>query len=241
MNRNFFTSSDIPIYKEHVMTASLSHHRSALAAAHLLFLAALLASVSTAWADNITYYLVDHPALQTDIYQPFTDSISGYIVTDGVMGPLTSSDFVTGTLTLTTPLGQFTGTLTSWEFFYCNATPSYLLLPWDLGNTGDKILLYTTGPPTNPGSYMSISWGQGYLWSAFTYAAGSGVAYPPDNWTGFRTVPGADGVPYWPDNFNNSYIIATSQSVPEPSTITLLCSALLALGWRVVFVRHRKA
>ena len=91
------------------MSTSLSPRRYALAVAHLLFSAVLLASVSNAWAGNITYNIVNYPAYETDSTTDDIDTITGTIVTDGAIGPLAISDIVGGSFTLTNPeYGTFT-------------------------------------------------------------------------------------------------------------------------------------
>ena len=73
------------------MWLNRSHRRSALVAAHLLFAAVLLASVSNASGQNRTYNIVDYPANETDA-NGATDTLSGTIITDGKLGTLTPSD-----------------------------------------------------------------------------------------------------------------------------------------------------
>ena len=65
-----------------------------------------------AHAGNITYYLVDYPALQQDVERMTgntgTDYISGTITTDGTIGLLRASDILGVQFTVTSPAGSFT-------------------------------------------------------------------------------------------------------------------------------------
>jgi hypothetical protein len=54
--------------------------------------------VSDVVAGDITYKFVDYPALETDLTTGGTDTLSGYIITDGSLGSITRSDIVGGSL-----------------------------------------------------------------------------------------------------------------------------------------------
>ena len=84
------------------MFSSQSHRRNALVAVPLMFVAVVLASVSAARA-NITYNIVDYPANETDSFNGETDTVSGTIVTDGNLGSIGGSDFVSMTFTISNP------------------------------------------------------------------------------------------------------------------------------------------
>ena len=73
------------------MRTSRPRYRFALAAAHLVLSAVLLAFVSNAGASEITYNIVDYPANEADVWGG-NDTISGTIVTDGSMGPLSATN-----------------------------------------------------------------------------------------------------------------------------------------------------
>jgi len=201
------------------MSTSQFPRRSALAAPFLFF-AAVLLSVSNTWADNITYKLIDYPVCQTDFYQPpFTDSISGTIVTNGVMGLLSPTDYVSGTLRLTTPQGTFEGPLYPLNGAHFFATPTQLLL-YDNSGLGsysgpyDIYLLYIWWYSSD-GRYGAHFHNQN---TSFT--------------TGFSYVTGSSAPPGAIDANLHWIVASTSGSVPEPSTLVLLGIGTLGfLGW----------
>ena len=86
------------------MSTSLSHPRSALAVALLLFSAVLLASVSTARAENITYAMANY-AYQNGV------TLGGTITTNGHTGELVPGD-ITGYSVVITPVSGSSFTLT---------------------------------------------------------------------------------------------------------------------------------
>ena len=87
------------------MSKSLSHQRSACGICLPVVLAWLLASVSNAGAQDITYYIVDYPANEAD-GSSGTDAVSGTIVTDGTIGLLSAADIVGGTFSFTDAEGD---------------------------------------------------------------------------------------------------------------------------------------
>ncbi len=60
----------------------------------------VLASASEAGAGDITYNIVDYPLNETDQSYGTTDTLSGTIVTNGVLGLVTSADFLGGSWTI---------------------------------------------------------------------------------------------------------------------------------------------
>ena len=75
------------------MSAACSH-RTALAVALGLFLAVLVAAVSNAWANDITYSIDNYPADQNGW------TITGTITTDGTIGPLVSNNVISWAWTI---------------------------------------------------------------------------------------------------------------------------------------------
>jgi fibronectin-binding autotransporter adhesin len=119
------------------MSASLAHRRSALAVAHVLFSVVVLATVSNASAGDITYNIVNYPVNEVD-NTGGTDTVSGTIITDGTIGPLTASNMVGGSLTVSGLAGTFSSEPTNNVVFAINqgdpnnrviATSTQLLVP----------------------------------------------------------------------------------------------------------------
>src|SRR5580700_189824 len=97
-----------------------------------LMAAALAISASIAWAGDITYYIVDYPAYETDTQTGLKDMISGFITTDGITSrPLTASDIVGGSYTFTSIYGSVTAPIAPGEVEVegVTATDTELLLP----------------------------------------------------------------------------------------------------------------
>ena len=85
------TVSTTICHRRDVMSENLSNRRSALARRSSDVCGCPAASVSTAWAGNITYNLVDYPVNEADMINGGTDTISGTIITDGTLGYLTTN------------------------------------------------------------------------------------------------------------------------------------------------------
>ena len=206
------------------MSTSLSGRCLALAIPGLL-----LASLSTARADTITYNIVDYPASETDLINPGTDSVSGTITTDGTIGPLDFSHIVGGSLTFASPNATSTEplnlALSSGNFV---ASPTQLLV-----TPGDSSSLVAGINPNPVYPDFTVLFSNN---APSTYF--DGILYG----THLFALPDAEFLdpPQQPDTGsigeNNPWIIA--QTVPEPASITLLGSALL--GLRLVHLRRRR-
>jgi len=108
-----------------------------------LFAAVSLLVAGLAHAGNITYTIVDYPALQTDtppsqngalLPADGTDYVSGTITTDGKIGPLSATDMLSTSITLTTPRG----------IFACALDPQFPLCS-GLSATEDALVLIPSG------------------------------------------------------------------------------------------------
>ena len=110
------------------MSTFRSHRPPVLAAAYLMLSAVLLASVSNAGANDITYKIVDYPANEADAFSG-TDTISGTIITDGTIGLLSVANIISGDLSFTDPEGDlFTGPASFGDTVGLQATPTQLVL-----------------------------------------------------------------------------------------------------------------
>ena len=93
----------------------------------LLFSFVLLACVSNAGASNISYNIVDYPANEADAFSG-TDTISGTIITDGTIGPLSTADIIGGSFSFTGAYGNLSGPAWFGNPVGLQATPTQLLL-----------------------------------------------------------------------------------------------------------------
>jgi hypothetical protein len=189
----------------------------------LLLSIALLAPVSNAAATNIAYNIVDYPLNEGVVSGTGADRISGTIITDGAIGPITATDIVGGTFTFTDPAGKvITGTATFGSPIHLQATATQLLLSSSFSfsisaqqrppGTTDEI-------DTASVQYTNDSSG-GMYYGDLAADTPVHVVESSFNATPVSTSPGSIGArPDW--------VIA---AVPEPSSITILCAAVLALG-----------
>ncbi len=212
------------------MITTKRHRVLALVAAHMLF-AAVLAFVSTARAEDITYNINNYPLSQSDMVHVGTDTVSGWITTDGSIGTLTDADIISYGFRIDYPGGyvsQGGGTNATSYLENVQATPTELLCPTPLENAWLALGL-------GDGD-MTLQWGLGkeYWGKVQTYNSEAQqwntIAEFSD--TGGETAPGYICA-------NEPMIIATA--VPEPGTLTLLVSALLGLAGAGYLRRRAKA
>jgi hypothetical protein len=179
----------------------------------LVFVAVSFLSVTPLWADNITYNLVSYPAYQNGY------DLEGSITTDGTIGTIESfrqlSFQLTEPFTASTVAGDhqlnLDGTLEATATQLILLVNSQLFLLSD-GDTGE--IVYSNFGPNI--SEYSAQYGGTSIW----FEVGS--SYLPPAFT--------------PDQ---PWVIATA--VPEPTSLTLLGTALLGLGVASCVRRRRRA
>ncbi|MGA2034584.1 MAG: PEP-CTERM sorting domain-containing protein [Thermoguttaceae bacterium] len=216
----------------------------------LLFLAVLplvviIASPPTAQAETI-YNLINFPQYQNGWNFPGGWNMSGTITTDGNMGLLTTSDIkawswtaTNGTYTYSANSSQSGTSCSTWGSNGVFATSSYLALPLSTGaNYG--INLVSTIPPPSPYTLGNLNYQLGD-------SAMANYVCDALYWYNFSYTPVA---PWWTDGISagsngvstpigNAWEFANGgTATPEPSTLTLLVSALLGLA--VVYLRRRE-
>ena len=180
----------------------------------------LLASVPDIWAGDITYNIVDYPVNETDPTSA-TDTVSGMIITDGTIGPISAANIIGGTFSLTSPSFGITGPASFGDPIGLEATPTQLLL--DLGaNSSFSISTGTTdeSPPGFIGGgsmgasvdYENTPSGGQYYGNAGGDFGTLAFVFPVFDSAPVSTTSGSIGA-------NSSWVIAT---VPEPSTLAML-------------------
>ena len=228
----------------------------------------LLSGVSQTMAASRTYALQDYPGSQLDDstgegFSLGIDHISGTIITDGVTGTLGRADILSVTYQVTDWLGN-TYTISSPTLFSpgtVGGSPQLFATATDLSVPIGCSFGLSYGPPGNPSapgicSGGTLGWERtnGYdlyygQWWGGSLASSAGypntivisnfVATPSadqaDGWspisplTGPNTIEGSN-------SDGDAWVIAT---VPEPSTLVLLGSALMGLG--VFYLRRHRA
>ncbi len=232
------------------MSSSRPHRGGVLAAAHLLFSAVLLASVPIARADTITYNIADYPDNQTDQISGGTDHVSGSITTDGYIGTnFQVSDIISGTLTITTPNSTYTDTLDMGNSIFIGnvyvltATATQLIVPTFGGFQliGDELSVWLGYVSTITSGHPATVFMSDY---AGGIGAGKGGTELFDNREVYSGVPNTGdpitGGPSVPGQYIGLDPMVIATAVPEPTSLTLLVSALLGLA-AAVYLRWRRA
>lgn len=204
------------------MSIFLFARRSLLVAANLMVSAVLLVSLSrNAGADEITYYIVDYPANEITESGSGTDTISGTIITDGTIGPLSAANIVGGTFSFTFPGGNLSGPASFGSPTGLQATPTDLILnPGADSSFSVSTNTYPTGAEAVYGNNPGDALYYGFV------GVGDGLFYL-FNQTPLLTDPGSIAA-------SSSWVIAT---VPEPASLVLFFAAVLGVG--VVYLGRR--
>jgi hypothetical protein len=196
-----------------------------LVAAVLLFSAELLVVASEARAE--TWNIVDYtPYIQST--NGTIESIRGTIVTSGP-GPSWGVADMTASLSITTVYGIYTEQSAALPILYGpvvqEGTDLVLTQPGSslqIGDYGNPGITYFFGPGDDGitvevlDSGMTHDYDSGWTWLEWAGPPPIGLTEPDGSW-----------------------ILATATSVPEPTSLTLLISALLGLGLH--YLRRRRA
>jgi hypothetical protein len=205
------------------MFTSLSRCDRAAAFAGFLFLAAYIALASSAAASNITYSIVNYPANEGVVSGMGTDRISGTIVTDGTVGPISATNIIGGTLAFTDPKGYVVaGAATIDSPIDLQATPTELLL-----SSGLSFSIHATQsePHTTDGVDAANVTYTNYPSNSQYYGEIATVIPAHSVLSSFNSAPVSTG----PGSIGSSsdWVIA---AVPEPTTLLLALLGLAALG-----------
>jgi len=215
--------------------------RSVLIVARLLLPAALLASASNAWTQEIRYFLVNYPTQSDGSSSPI--SVFGLITTDGALGSITFRDLQG------TSVHSISGSGGSVDLM-----PNSYVQPQALYSTPDELMLLPgdtfkessafgggTFPPPDPRNSQVIdnfsitNYGNGtalYTATQSTFSdPGIQLSIPDLSYKSILNEP-TDGA-----SSGTPWVIATvtgnvqpPEPVPEPTSITLLVSALPGLA-----------
>jgi hypothetical protein len=190
-----------------------------------VLIVAMMAYASNAWAEILTYAIVDYPAYQVDTVTGLTDHVSGTITADPTTGLIVSASFtITGTASYTVASATINAavnvSVSPTEITLTSASPDgFLDLKGSTGVSGANstadLQWYT---PANPWVVGTMDWA-GYMGTVGS--KGSGPL--------FASGQVAPEFTYYP------WVVATV--VPEPGTLVLLCmGGLTALA----YVRRRR-
>jgi hypothetical protein len=184
---------------------------------------AMIVSASNAWADMLTYSIVDYPTLQIDTMTGLTDHVSGTITADPMTGLIGSASFtITGSTSYTvasaTIFSAVNVSVSPTEITLSSAASyGFLDLKGSTGvsgaNSSADLQWYT---PADPWVVGTMDWA-GYMGTVGS--KGSGPL--------FASGQVAPEFTYYP------WVVATV--VPEPSTLVLFgigAISFIAYGWR---------
>ena len=174
-------------------------------------------------SDHVHLYGPPCPSGVRSFRAPGTWDLSATLTTDGLTGEvLSSSDIVSGSLTLSGPYGTFTEAISNISGLTADSTGLWAIntQPWPAYiATPDMVVFWSST------SYYDVP------------PSYSGRVSPPltASQVGFGTVS-----PDWPvQDGEGIWLVATVSEVPEPASIMLLVTALLGLvGF--TFVRRRR-
>jgi hypothetical protein len=214
-----------------------------------LVMAVFVMPVSVAWA-NATYGLCNYPNDQFDSASHCVDTLSGTIVTDGTLGPQTdTSHILSVTVTITTDAASYTHTLmpstnprdTPVGF---DLTPTQILIQpgaglWFYDDTAPSLYSFFTLYYDDAITQEGYGWFIPPTWGVLV----EGPPYVQENSKNayFENIPqgGAGSIAPTNPTEPQQWVIATTTTVPEPGTLTLLASAMLGLG--AFYLRRRRA
>jgi hypothetical protein len=222
--------------------------RSIIVVVPLLFAAVLLASVSNARANSITYTIT--PITEPDWVVVNAETLTGSITFSASAGSVlgTYSDWsalpaVTASISITSPLGSFyaSGTQVVLQTTGYDTDPYLTLTSTACSISGATLWFQSDSINGDPydgyvmlgevlSGYQGLDWSFNAAWFVGPSDGGISVlnAKPKD----FTIISTAAEPP--PTTF------ATAQTVPEPASLTLLLSALLGLAG-AFYLRRRRA
>ncbi len=218
---------------------SIRFNRSALVASGISVAVILLAAVSTASAETMTYDIVDYPAAEIDQSNSFQDSVSGTITASatgligssyiaGSFNPATDPSDVTFSysITLTGPNGPY-------SFSNSGTLGAFL---------GSGTAEFTSGALLLNFGYLGLS-GNGPAYSELYYRSDidsyfGQVGSQPSPAIDFNQTPATtlDAAGLAQNDSSSIWTIAVA--APEPSTLTLLSSALVLVGLGAFYLRR---
>jgi hypothetical protein len=210
------------------MFKSLRRNDRAAAIVGLIFIGRLLGLACNAAAGVITYNIVDYPVNEGVVSGMGADKISGTIVMDGTLGPISAADILGGTLTFSDPKGDVaTGPAKFGSPINLQATPTELLLSSGFSfsiSTMQRIPHQTDSVAVASVTYENDPSGGQYYGELGTALPDPLMVVSSFNSAPVSTAPGSIGAA-------SDWVIA---AVPEPSAIALLCAAILMLGWSII-------